>query len=150
MKGINKKIARSMPDSRKVRSDLNKYVDYYTVQRAEGMNGRDDFEKHTFKNIEGANKFLSKESLTAPEYGNGYDKTDVEVHYKDGKTDKIRLDLQRDGDNTIDGYFYREQLYHVEKPYDDMRENNYCGKDYVFVKGYYKNGHRIKPYCRRR
>jgi hypothetical protein len=151
MKGINEKIARSNPDPRKVKKMLEKNVDYYTIRRAEGMQGRDDFTEHKFKNLEEANNYLQEQSLTAPDYGNGYHKTDVTIHYKNGKDEKLRLDMERNGNNTIDGLIYREELFDVENPYHNIKENSYYDNKRIYVRPHRKSdGTKVKGYFRRR
>ena len=84
-----------------------------SIMRAEGPSRDPDVGtwRH-FDNYHDADKYLRKQSRTAPDSG-GYDKHDFKVEWKDGHKYEGRLDVKRNGEDTDVGKHIEEHCKYL-------------------------------------
>lgn len=96
---------------------LQDNAEYYIIHRAEGSAERGDvMQPMRFNYLDSADAFIFSQSATAPETGHGYDKTDVTIHFKNGKERRIRLDLQSDNPPNIAEVYAANNRFREEHP----------------------------------
>lgn len=89
------------------------------IKRAEGRTDLVDRHWRTFKSFSSANNYLRFIQSTVD--GEGYDKTDLEIEWKDGQTYNGRMDVTKSGGDTNIQKHIKEVLnYHKPEGYKEF------------------------------